>query len=213
MTSPLCVEILGEIYVIMNVLWSVVQQWCTDMEILQSDWIRNFFINSISNPYPKIYNYGLQYPIQIRNRPLSCTLTKIFDNVYFASWGKSCGYLWLAFLFSYNVWPLCCVTITTVLSQFLMLVQHARIIALAEGAVWMQHGAQRGWRNCKSQILIFAKQFLRPHQSGAHGTSHAWHTLYTSLALRWQRHSETTTISILCRKQAANLFFPMFKCN
>jgi len=29
------------------------QQWCTDMEILQSDWIRYFFINSISNPYPK----------------------------------------------------------------------------------------------------------------------------------------------------------------
>jgi len=25
-----------------------------DMEILQSDSIRNFFINSISNPYPKI---------------------------------------------------------------------------------------------------------------------------------------------------------------
>jgi len=27
-------------------------QWCTDMEILQSDWIRNFFINSICSPYP-----------------------------------------------------------------------------------------------------------------------------------------------------------------
>jgi len=26
---------------------------CTDIEILQSDWIRNFFTNSISNPYPK----------------------------------------------------------------------------------------------------------------------------------------------------------------
>jgi len=30
------------------------KQWCTDMESLQSDWIRNFFLNSISNPYPKI---------------------------------------------------------------------------------------------------------------------------------------------------------------
>jgi len=30
------------------------QQWCTDMEISQSDWMQNFFINSISNPYPKI---------------------------------------------------------------------------------------------------------------------------------------------------------------
>jgi len=28
--------------------------WCTDMEISQSDWIRNFFVNSMSNPYPKI---------------------------------------------------------------------------------------------------------------------------------------------------------------
>jgi len=28
-------------------------QWCTDMEILQSEWIKNFFINSISNPYQK----------------------------------------------------------------------------------------------------------------------------------------------------------------
>jgi len=28
-----------------------------------------------------------------------------------------------------------------------------------------------------SHKLIFAKQFLRPHQSGAHGTSHACHTL------------------------------------
>jgi len=55
---------------------------------LQSDWIQNFFINSVSNPYPKIWNYGLWYPIQIRNHPLSCTLAKIFGSVYFASWGK-----------------------------------------------------------------------------------------------------------------------------
>jgi len=38
----------------MAALVRTLQQWCTDMEILQSDWIRNFFINSISNPYPKI---------------------------------------------------------------------------------------------------------------------------------------------------------------
>jgi len=31
-------------------------------------------------------------------------------------------------------------------------------------------------------------------------------------ALRWQRHSETTAISILCSKQAAGLFLPMVKC-
>jgi len=31
--------------------------------------------------------------------------------------------------------------------------------------------------------------------------------------LRWQRRSETTAISILCSKQAANLFFPLFKCS
>ena len=37
--------------------WTPVQdrpQWCTDMEILQLDWIRNFFMNSTSNPYTKI---------------------------------------------------------------------------------------------------------------------------------------------------------------
>ena len=62
------------------------------MEILQSDWIRKFLINSISNPYLKIFNYGLRYPIQIRNSPLSCTLAKIFGNVYFSSWEKGFGY-------------------------------------------------------------------------------------------------------------------------
>ena len=31
--------------------------------------------------------------IQIRSRPLSCTLAKIFGSVYFASWGKSYGCL------------------------------------------------------------------------------------------------------------------------
>jgi len=30
---------------------------------------------------------------------------------------------------------------------------------------------------------------------------------------RWQRHSKTTAISILCSKQGASLFFPMFKCS
>jgi len=32
-------------------------------------------------------------------------------------------------------------------------------------------------------------------------------------AFRWQRHSETSAISILCSKQAVSLFFPMFKCS
>jgi len=36
-----------------------VHQWCTDMEILQSDWIRSFSIISISNSYPKILNHGI----------------------------------------------------------------------------------------------------------------------------------------------------------
>jgi len=51
-----------------------------------------FFINSIYNPSLNIKNYGLRYPIQIRNRLLSCKLAKTFGNVYFASRGKSCGY-------------------------------------------------------------------------------------------------------------------------
>jgi len=42
--------------------------------------------------------------------------------------------------------------------------------------VWAQ---SRVLRNCKSQILIFAKQFLHP--SGAHDMSHACHTLSTPL--------------------------------
>jgi len=47
-----------------------------------------FFMNSISNPYLQIWNCGLRYPIQIRNRPLSCTWAKIFGSVYFAVWGR-----------------------------------------------------------------------------------------------------------------------------
>jgi len=35
-----------------------------------------------------------------------------------------------------------------------------------------------------SQILIFAKQFLRPRQTGAHDMSHVWHTLDTPLKTR-----------------------------
>jgi len=43
-------------------------------------------------------------------------------------------------------------------------------------------GAQNGSsRNYKSQILIFAKQFLRPRQSVAHGTSRACHGIDTPL--------------------------------
>ena len=48
------------------------------------DQIRNFFMNSISNWYPKIKNYGLWHPIQIRN-----TLANICRSVYFASRGKA----------------------------------------------------------------------------------------------------------------------------
>jgi len=48
-------------------------QRCTDMEILQSDWIRIFS----------------QTPYSIRNRPISCTWAKIFGSVNFAAWGKS----------------------------------------------------------------------------------------------------------------------------
>jgi len=46
------------------------------------DPIRNFFIKSISNPYPKVKNCGLRYPIQIRNHSLSCTIAYIFGSVY-----------------------------------------------------------------------------------------------------------------------------------
>ena len=53
---------------------------------------RYFFINSMSNPYPKILNYGLWYPMQIRNRSINCTSANIIGIVYFASWGKNCGY-------------------------------------------------------------------------------------------------------------------------
>jgi len=73
-----------------------------------------------------------------------------------------------------------------------VLVQHARINALDKGALLMQlcskwlYGAQnRGSRNCESQILMFAKQFMRPCQSrrGAHGMCHACHTLDTPLEI------------------------------
>jgi len=88
---------------------STLGQWCTDTKILQSDWIGNFFINSISNPYPKIKNCWIWYPTQIRNYPLSCTSAKIFGSVYFSSWGKSCGYFafslaWLVSVVTWQVW-------------------------------------------------------------------------------------------------------------
>jgi len=34
------------------------------------------------------------------------------------------------------------------------------------------------------KILIIVKQFLRPRQSGAHGTCHAYHTLNTPLVMK-----------------------------
>jgi len=36
-----------------------------------------------------------------------------------------------------------------------------------------------------NNILIFAKQILRPRQSGAHGTFHACHTLETALSMSY----------------------------
>jgi len=65
---------------------SGVQIW----KFCNHDPIRNFFINSISNPYSQIENYGPRY--LIRNRSLSYTLANIFGSLYFASWGKSSGY-------------------------------------------------------------------------------------------------------------------------
>jgi len=72
----------------------------------------------------------------------------------------------------------------------MVLAQHARINRLGKGAVlmqlcnsWMCGSQNRGSRNCKSYISIIAKQYLRPRPSGAHGTSHACHTLDTSLGV------------------------------
>ena len=38
------------------------------------DPIRNFFMNSISKPYPNSNNFGLRYPSRIRDNSLICTL-------------------------------------------------------------------------------------------------------------------------------------------
>ena len=85
------------------------------------------------------------------------------------------------FLLSQNIWLQWCVTI----SQFC---RNANwrcwrntpdLMHLDNSAVLMQiwwYGAQnRGYKNCRSQILIFTKQFLRLRWSGAHGTSQACH--------------------------------------
>jgi len=61
-------------------------------------------MKAMSNPYPKIKNYGLWYPIQIRNRSLSYTLTNIFGSVYFASWGKSWAVAILPLVKHYIIW-------------------------------------------------------------------------------------------------------------
>jgi len=42
---------------------------------------------------------------------------------------------------------------------------------------------------------------------------HIWGNYIGYWILRWQRHWETTVISILCSKQTASLFSPMFKCS
>ena len=70
-------------------------------KVCNPDPIRNFFIKSISNPYPKVKNCGLRYPIQILNCSLSCTIAYIFGSVYFA-WKEKAG-LWLFCRKSYTV--------------------------------------------------------------------------------------------------------------
>jgi len=72
---------------------------------------------------------------------------------------------------------------TTVLSQCLVLTQHARIVA-SEGryidaavqlvVVW---GTKRRLKKVQVTNFDFCQAIWRPHQSGAHGTSHACHTL------------------------------------
>jgi len=48
-------------------------------KLCNPDPIRNFFMNSMSKPYPKSKNYRLRYPI--RNHSLSCKLAYKFSRV------------------------------------------------------------------------------------------------------------------------------------
>ena len=45
-------------------------------------------VTVLATSLPRTRSAG-RYPIQNRNRPLSCTGVKIFGSVYFASWGNS----------------------------------------------------------------------------------------------------------------------------
>ena len=48
-------------------------------------------------------------------------------------------------------------------------------------SLWQWHGPQNSGLRNYIKILIFAKQFLCPRQSGTHGTCHDCHTLDTPL--------------------------------
>jgi len=51
-----------------------------------------FAFNSSAATYPKNLIFCTPMFNQIRNYSLNCTLANILGSVYFASWGKSCGY-------------------------------------------------------------------------------------------------------------------------
>jgi len=55
------------------------------------------------------------------------------------------------------------------------------------GGPWPTQALLRIATDYKSQNLIFAKHFLRPRRSGAHGTSHTCHTPDTPLVIEQTR--------------------------
>ena len=97
-----------------------------------------------------------------------------------------------AFLFCHNVWPLCYVTIPQFCHNVWWCWRNTpdllHISLLGKWLCWCSFAVCEGIgrkievQETVKKLLIFSKQFLRPRQSGAHGTCHACHTLDTPLA-------------------------------
>jgi len=97
------------------------------------------------------------------------------DEVSYSIYGKR------AFLFCHNVWPSCCVTTSQFCPSRWWCWRNSPCIRQGRCVDACSIAFNGLWGGRKSEIFICAKQFLRPHQSSACGTSHACHTLDTPL--------------------------------
>jgi len=65
--------------------------------------------------------------------------------------------------------------------------------------------------SCSSVEMLKGYILICQYAEGVHGQRKVENPCTRCWAFRWQRHSETTAISIFCSKQAASFFFPMLE--